>query len=87
MAKLAGLPGKPFFDRPQNIGNSFAAWFRTEIAFAVNADADGVGFHIALSDYEHGMDFHLLARWILPLIFEWRAINRIYSSPTARCNC
>jgi hypothetical protein len=26
----------------------------------VNADADRVGFHVALSDHEHGVDFHLL---------------------------
>jgi len=26
----------------------------------MNADADGVGVHIALSDDEHGVDFHLL---------------------------
>src|SRR5947207_2699549 len=33
--------------------------FGAEIAFAVNADADGIGFHIAFSNHEHGMDFHL----------------------------
>ena len=31
-----------------------------DIAFAVHANADGVRFHVALSDYEHGMNFHLL---------------------------
>ena len=31
-----------------------------EIAFAVDADADGVGFHVAVADDEHGVDFHLL---------------------------
>jgi len=25
----------------------------------VDADADGLGFHVALSDHEHGVDFHL----------------------------
>jgi hypothetical protein len=25
----------------------------------VNADTDCVGFHVAFSDYEHGVDFHL----------------------------
>jgi hypothetical protein len=28
--------------------------------FAVNADAYGVAFHIAFSNYEHGVPFHLL---------------------------
>ena len=26
----------------------------------MDADADGVGFHVAFSDHEHGVDFHLL---------------------------
>jgi hypothetical protein len=26
----------------------------------MNADADRVGFHVAFSDHEHGVDFHLL---------------------------
>ena len=34
--------------------------FRAEIAFAVDAEADGVGFHVAVADDEHGVDFHLL---------------------------
>ena len=34
--------------------------FRAEITFAVNADADGAGFHVAFSDYKHGVHFHLL---------------------------
>jgi hypothetical protein len=38
----------------------FAARFGAEIAFAMDADADRVGVHIALSDNEHGVDFHLL---------------------------
>ena len=29
------------------------------MAFAINADADRVGFHVALSDHEHRMDVHL----------------------------
>ena len=47
------------FDRRENIRDNFAARFGAEIAFAVNADADGIGFHIAFSNHEHGMDFHL----------------------------
>ena len=26
----------------------------------MDTDADGVRFHVALSDHEHGVDFHLL---------------------------
>ena len=26
----------------------------------MDADANGVGFHVAFSDHEHGVDFHLL---------------------------
>ena len=37
-----------------------AARFGAEVAFAVDAHADGVGFHVAFSDHEHGVDFHLL---------------------------
>jgi len=33
---------------------------RAEITFAVNAHADRFGFHIALSDDEHCVNFHLL---------------------------
>jgi hypothetical protein len=31
----------------------------TEIAFAVDADAHGVGVHVVPADHEHGVDFHL----------------------------
>ena len=41
-------------------GDHFIARLRAEISFAVNADADRVGFHVAVSDHEHGMHFHLL---------------------------
>ena len=54
------LLGAPFFDRRQDIGNNFVSRFRAQIAFAVNADANGVRFHVALSDDEHGVDLHLL---------------------------
>jgi len=33
--------------------------FGAEIPFAVNADADRIGFHVAFTDHEHGVDFHL----------------------------
>ncbi len=33
---------------------------RAEVAFTVNTHADGVGFHVAISDHQHGVDFHLL---------------------------
>ena len=34
--------------------------FCAEIAFAMYAHADGIGFHVAFADHEHGVDFHLL---------------------------
>ena len=49
----------PLFDRQENVRDRFATRFGAEISFAVNADADGIGFHIAFSNHEHGMDFHL----------------------------
>jgi hypothetical protein len=30
------------------------------LPFAVDADANGVGFHVAFADHEHGVHFHLL---------------------------
>jgi hypothetical protein len=52
-----------FFDGLQNFGDDFVARLRAEISFAVDADADGVGFEVAFADDESrscGMDFHLL---------------------------
>ena len=39
------------FDRLQEFRDDFAARFGAQIAFAVDADANGVGFHVAFSDY------------------------------------
>src|ERR1051326_1460134 len=47
------------FDRLQDFGNRFGARSGAQIAFAVNTHADGVGVHIAFSNHEHRMDFHL----------------------------
>src|SRR5262245_12876596 len=49
MAKLTGLAGTPFSYRCENIGDHLGALFCTKISFTVDADADGVGFHVALS--------------------------------------
>src|SRR5205823_5041549 len=49
----------PLFDRQENVRDRFATRFGAEISFAVNADAHGIGVHVAFSDYEHGVDFHL----------------------------
>ena len=63
---IAGAPAfgfglrPPLFDRLQNFRDRFVARFRAEIAFAVDADANGVGFQVAFADDEHGVDFHLL---------------------------
>jgi hypothetical protein len=59
MAKLIGLLGTPFFDRLQDFADGFGARLRPEIAFAVDADADAVSFHVAFSDNKHGVDLHL----------------------------
>jgi hypothetical protein len=53
----------------QDLGNGFGARFGAEIAFAVDADADGVGFHVAFSNYEHGVHFHLLGALDFPVDF------------------
>ena len=46
----------PFLNGLQNLGDGFGA----EIPFAVDADADRIDFHVALSDDEHNVHFHLL---------------------------
>jgi hypothetical protein len=48
------------FNRLENLVDRFGARFGAEVAFAVNADTHGVGFHVAFADYEHGVHFHLL---------------------------
>src|SRR5258708_3034972 len=48
------------FDRLQDFSDGFGARFGAEIAFAMDADTYGVGFHVAFSDHEHGVHFHLL---------------------------
>ena len=49
----------PLFDRLQYLGNRFTAGLGAKIAFAVDADTDSIGVHVAFSDHEHGVDFHL----------------------------
>ena len=44
----------------EDISDHFIARFGAEVAFAVFAEADGVGFQIAVADHEHGVHFHLL---------------------------
>ena len=51
--------GAPLFDCGEQIRDDFSARLRAEITFAVNADADGVWFHVAFADHEHGVHFHL----------------------------
>jgi hypothetical protein len=36
-------------DRQENFRNCIRAWFGAEISFAVDADANGIGFDIAFS--------------------------------------
>ncbi len=74
----------PLFDRQQNLRNRFGARFRAEIAFAVDTDADGVGFEITLSDHKHGVDFHLLGALdfavdrCLPVLPVYRSFRTIW---------
>lgn len=54
---------------------STIARLRAKVAFAVNAHFDGVRFHVAVSDHEHGVDFHLFG---LDLVrAETVAVNRV----------
>ena len=46
-------------NRLLDFGDSFVARFGAEVALAVDADADGVRFHVAFPDDEHGVHFHL----------------------------
>jgi hypothetical protein len=41
-------------DRWQEVGDDFGARLGAEIAFAVDADAGCIGFHVAFADHEHG---------------------------------
>ena len=52
--------GATLLDRIKKVGDDFLARLRAEVAFAVHAHADGAGFHVAVADHEHGVDFHLL---------------------------
>ena len=56
----AGELGSSFRDRSQEIGDHFAARFRAEVPLTMHADADGVGFHVAVANHEHCVHFHLL---------------------------
>ena len=58
--------GAPLFDRGQKIDNHLAARPCTEIALAVDSDADGLGVHVAFSDHEHAVDFRLFGALDLP---------------------
>jgi hypothetical protein len=56
------------FNRQYDFCDRFQAWFGAEISLAVDADAHGIGFHVALSDHEHPVDFHLFGAVDLPLM-------------------
>ncbi len=57
---FSSLLSAPLPNRLQDFGDGFGARFGAEIALPVNADADGVGFHVAFSDHEHRVEFNLL---------------------------
>jgi hypothetical protein len=70
--------GAPLFDCSKQIRDDFSARFGAEIAFAVDAHADGIGFHVAFADHEHGVHFHLfgaldLAVDLVGAVVEFRA--------------
>src|SRR5205823_3157513 len=46
-------------EQQQNFGDRFSARLRAQVSFAVNANAYSIGFQVAFSDDEHGVDFHL----------------------------
>ena len=49
-----------FFNRQQDFCDRFGARFGAEISFPVDPDAHCIGFHVAFSNHEHGVDLHLL---------------------------
>jgi hypothetical protein len=71
--RVSILPRPALGDRPQKVSDDFGARLGAEIAFAVNADTDSVGFHVAVSDDEHGVDFHLLG--VAIFVFMWSLLE------------
>src|SRR5579862_8944934 len=53
--------GTPLFDRLQNLGNDFGLGLRPDVAFAVKANTDRAGFHVATANDQHGVDLGLLS--------------------------
>src|SRR5437763_946685 len=47
----------PLTNGGNDLHNHFPLRLRSYIAFAMEADADGVGLHVARADDEHGVDF------------------------------
>jgi hypothetical protein len=50
----------PPLDRRQNLRHDFALRLRADVAFAVQTDGNVSGFHVAVADDEHCVDFRLL---------------------------
>src|ERR1041385_7087837 len=50
----------PLANRRKNIRDHFTFRFRSDVPFAVETDADGAGFQVTRTDYEHGMHFRPL---------------------------
>jgi hypothetical protein len=67
--------GATFFDRLKNIRDHVIARLRAEIAFAVHAKTHSVGFHVAVADNQHGVDFHLLGALDLAVNFVGRSVE------------
>ena len=46
----------------------------------MNANTHGIGFHVAFSDHEHGVHFHLFCALDLPLAFEVKLASQTHGS-------
>ena len=75
MLKALNALGTTLFDRRQDVGDDFVARLGAEIALAVNAQADGIRFHVTVSDHEHGVNLHLLGALDLAIDLVGRCID------------
>ena len=61
-ARISSMPlSTTLLNGCKNVRSRLGPRLRAEVAFAMNADAHGVGFHVALSNHEHGVDLHLFS--------------------------
>jgi hypothetical protein len=48
--RCSGLLRAPRFDRDEDVGDDFGARLGSQVAFAVDADTDGIRLHVAMAD-------------------------------------